>query len=289
VFSGPAGLVHKYGDGELLLETEVISNEDNIWWVDAASVPTDYTTLEAVITIPYTFGEPILRGARTDTPTEISLAAAQGILTANMQAWTFATGTPDGTAIKTVSGRAATKVAVVNTLGVVGDLEKVDDGNGGITLSLGLGLNNFLEPQIVNLNNAVEESDGYYVYYALPSGRDAKMLGRISIPYFQDTNLAAAVVAEVQGLNAGGAIPALTVNYRTLAYPATAKAMASSWEGTFTLPASVIAANTALIVEAASADRFNVTSRGTVFLEVGYDTPSEDIKITRFGVVLYTI
>ena len=147
----------------------------------------------------------------------------------------------------------------------------------------------FLEPQIVNLNSAVEASDGYYVYYGLPAGRNAKMIGRISLPFFQDANLAAAVVAEVQGLSGGGAIPALNINYSTKDYPTAPVAMGSSWDGTFTLPTPAIANNTALIVEADIGDRFNVTSRGTIFLEIGYNSPSEDIKITRFGVILYTI
>jgi hypothetical protein len=289
IFSGPASLVRIYGDGKLLLETEVLSNEDNIWWVDAVTVPTDYTDLEAVITTPYTFGEPILRGARTDTPDEITLSAEQGILTTNMKPWVEEVGPAQDTAVGSVNGRTATIVPVVSSVGVLGDLEKAEDGNGGVVISLGLGLNSFIEPKIVNLNNAIEVTDGYYVYYALPAGRDAKMLGRISIPYFQDANLEAAVVAEVQGLSGGGAIPALNVNYRTIEFSDTEKALPSSWEGAFTLPTPAITANNQLVVEADGGDRFNVTSKGTVFLELGFDTPSEDLKITRFGVVLYTI
>ncbi len=289
IFSGPASLVRIYGDGKLLLETEVLSNEDNLWWVDGVTVPTDYTVLEAVIVTPYTFGEPILRGARTDTPDELSLAAEQGILTVNMKDWDISAGTPSNVAIKSLSGRSAETTPNVSSVGVLGDLEKVEDGNGGVVISLGLGLNSFIEPKIVNLNNAIEVTDGYYVYYALPAGRDANMRGRISIPFFQDANLAAAVVAEVQGLEAGGAIPALVINYRTIEYSSPEQPLPSSWEGSFVLPTPVITANNQLVVEADILDRFNVTSKGTVFLEIGFDSPSEDIKITRFGVVLYTI
>jgi hypothetical protein len=289
IFSGPASLVRVYGDGSLLLETEVLSNEDNIWWVGATDPNGDYTTLEAVITTPYTFGEPILRGARTDTPTEISLAANQGILTANMQPWDVTDGTPSNKAIKSLNGRSAETTPVVSSVGVLGDLEKAEDGNGGVVISLGLGLNSFIEPKIINLNNAIEVTDGYYVFYSLPAGRDASMLGRISIPYFQDANLEAAVVAEVQGLSDDSAIPELYVNYRTVEFSDTEKALPSSWEGTFTLPTPAITNNNQLVVEADPGDRFNVTSKGTVFLEIGFDEPPEDLKITRFGVVLYTI
>ena len=289
IFATVPGSIRIFGDGQLLAETEVTSNLDNIWWVDAVSVPTDYTVLEATITMPYTFGEPVLRGARTDTPDEILLSADQGILTANMQTWQTGDDTPDGTAIRSIVGRTYKTVPVVTDVGVLGDLQKSTDSEGKVTISLGLGLNSFIEPQIVNLNNAIEETDGYYVYYAIPAGRDAKMLGRISLPFFQDAELEAAVVAEVQGLSGGGAIPALNVNARAVDYADTEQSLPSSWAESFTLPTPAISVNSQLVVEADSGDRFNVTSRGTIFLEIGYDTPSEDIKITRFGVVLYTV
>jgi hypothetical protein len=288
IFATVPGSIRVFGDGELIAETVIVSNLDNIWSLSIDPSVT-YTVIEATITMPYTFGEPVLRGARTDTPEEILLSAEQGILTANMQDWQTEADTPDGTAIRSIVGRTYKTVQVVTDVGVLGDLQKSTDSEGKITISLGLGINSFLEPQIVNLNNAIEESDGYYVYYALPSGRDAAMLGRISLPFFQDAVLEAAVVAEVQGLSGGGAIPALNIDYSVKAYPSVAVAMGSSWDGSFTLPTPAIANNEALIVEADPSDRFNVTSRGTVFLKVGYDTPAEDIKITRFGVILYTV
>lgn len=292
LFPNIPGLIRLYGDGDLLLDTEVIANSDNIWWVDSAPVPSDpadYGTIEAAITTPYTFGEPILRGARSDTPTELLLSADQGILTANMAPWDTTIGGAVAQAVTGLSGRVATLGPVVSSVGVIGDLEKIEDSNGGVVLSLGLGLNQLIEPQIVNLNNAVEASDGYYVYYALPTGRDAALLGRISIPYFQSATLEAAVVAEVHGQSGGGAIPALNVNYSVKNYPAALSFMGSTWDGTFNMPTPAIAANHALIVEADAGDRFNVTSKGTVYLEIGFDSPAEDIKIARFGLILYVV
>jgi len=287
IFATVPGSIRIFGDGVLLWTTETVNNLDNIW--ANADLSLSYTILEATITLPYSFGEPILRGARTDTPDEIELSAIQGILTANMKDWTTESGTPDGTAVQSIAGRTSTITPVVTGIATVGDIEKSESSQGLVTLSLGLGLNSFIEPQIVNLNNAIEVSDGYYVFYALPAGRDSAMLGRISLPYFQDANLAAAVVAEVHGLGGGGAIPALSINYSAREYAATEQAMPSAWDGSFTLPTDSISANTAKIVEADVGDRFNITSKGTIFLELGYDTPSEDIKITRFGVVLYSL
>lgn len=293
LFPNIPGLIRVYGDGDLLLDSEVIANTDNLWWVDASvptpSEPTDFGQLEAAITTPYTFGEPILRGARSDTPTELELSALQGILTANMAPWTTLIGGASAQAVVGVAGRQATLGPVVSSVDVLGDLTKVEDSNGGVVLSLGLGINQFIEPKIVNLNNALEASDGYYVYYALPSGRDAAMLGRITIPYFTGANLKAAVVAEVHGLAGGGAIPALNVNYSVKNYPAALQYMGSTWDGSFTLPTPAIAANNALIVEADAGDQFEVTSKGTVYLSLGYDSPAEDIKIARFGLILYVV
>jgi hypothetical protein len=294
LFPQVPGYTRIFADGNLLSETEVIANKDNIWWVDATlptpTVPTDYTELEAFITTPYTFGEPILRGARSDTPTEIVLSADQGILTANMASWSTVDGGPSAKAVIGLSGREATLGSVVSSVEVIGDLEKSESAQGAVTLSLGEGINRFIEPYITNLNNAVEASDGYYTYYALPAGRDASMLGRISIPYFSGASLEAAVIAEVYGLAGGGAIPALTVEHSAKAYPSSQVAMNSAWDDTFTLPTPSIDANNTLIVEALEADRFLVTSRGTVYVSLGFDNGlSEDIRIVRFGVILYTV
>ncbi len=296
LFPNVPSIIRVYGDGDLLLETEVVANRDNIWWLGDAPVPSDpddYGTLEVAITTPYSFGEPILRGARSDTPTELLLSADEGILTANMAPWDVSDIDPNNHPAKAVvelDGRQAKFGSVVADIATVGDIEKSENSNGLVTLSLGLGINQFIEPEIVNLNNAVEASDGYYVYYALPNNRDSALLGRISIPYFQDANLEAAVIAEVHGLSGGGAIPALNVNYSVKNFPSTLSYMGSAWDGSFTLPTPSIDTNNSLIVEADAGDRFLVTSKGTVYLEVGYDNLlGEDVKIVRFGLILYVV
>jgi hypothetical protein len=293
LFPNVPSLIRIYGDGDLLLETEVIANVDNIWWLGQGPVPSapdDFGTLEVAITTPYSFGEPILRGARSDTPTELLLSADQGILTANMSPWAIEDVTEQATAIVGLDGRTAERGPMVSRVDVIGDLERSVNSQGVVTLSLGLGLNQFIEPQIVNLNNSIEASDGYYVYYALPSSRNASMLGRISIPYFTGANLAAAVVAEVHGLSGGGSIPQLTVNYSVKNYPSLVSYMGSVWDGSIVLPTPAIPANNALIVETAEEDRFLVTSKGTVYVELSLDNIiGEDVKIARFGVILYVV
>lgn len=286
IFATVPGSVRVFGDGVLIAETEIVGNLDNLWGLSGDPSGT-YTVLEAVAVLPYTFGEPVLRGATSDTPDEIELSAQQGILKANMAAWQFSAGTPDGTALKTLSGRAAETVPVVTGINVVAPLDKGVSAQGIVTLSWAGGINTFLEPEIVNLNNSIEATDGLYVYYALPAGRDASLIGRISLPYFEGT-LKAAIVAEVQGLAGGGAIPQLAANYIVHPYPSTEQALAGAVTGPILLPADVISANSVKIVEVDSLSRFDVTARGTVYLHLGYDTPAEDIKITRFGLILYT-
>lgn len=285
IFATVPGAVRIFGDGVLLAETEVIGNEDNLWWVTAGTDPTDYAVLTATITMPYTFGEPVLRGARTDNPDEILLSALQGILTVNLTDWTYEDVAAIGKAVVAFDGRTAKRSPVVSEVAVVGDLqETTNQATGLVTLSLGQGINTFIEPQIVNLNNAIEANDGYYTYYALPADRDSFMLGRISLPYFSGATLQATIVAEVQGLAAGGAIPALAVSYAVQPYQDVATPMPSAWDASITLPTDVIPANNGKIVAAVAT--FAVTSKGAIHIKLGFDTPTEDIKITRFGVIL---
>jgi len=289
IFSTIPGIIRIYGDGVLLLETalSIYNNVDNLWSDDVTSPAVTYTTLEAVITIPYSFGEPVLRGARSDTPSEIVLSALQGILTANMVPWTYDdVQPPTGFAVMSLNGRQALRSPVVVAVEVAGNLQK-QESSGTVTISDGA-IGTFLEPQNVNLNNAIEANDGFYTYFSLPAGRDAFMLGRISLPYFTGT-LKAAVIAEVYGLSVGGAIPALAVSYIAKDYPSVAQSMPSAWDASFTLPTPEIAAGNALIVEADIGDQFAITSKGTVYLKLGFNSPSEDIKIARFGVILYTV
>lgn len=290
IFGTIAGHVRVFGDGTLATDDILIANKDNIWSFIGDPTVTYTETIEASAILPYSYGEPLLRGAKSNTPEELLLSALQGILTVDMAPWAYEDVAAVGKAVTAFDGRTAQRVPVITSVNAVGDiLAPVNPVTGEMTLSLGQGINTFLEPAIVNLNNAIEANDGYYTYYALPADRDSFMLGRISLPYFSSGTLMAAIVAEVVGQSGGGAFPALTVSHITKPYPVTDESRPSAWDATFALPTPTVAANNGRIIEADVGNRFAVTSRGTVYLKVEFDTPSEDIKITRFGVILYTV
>jgi len=280
--------VRVFADGQLLTGNEIAVTVDNIWWMLASPVPTEFVNFTVTVIIPFSFGEPIIRSAYTNTPDDLELQAVQGRLSVDQKPWISGSSAPAARAVSQISGRTKSFTPVVSQLAGAGGLVVTTDSEGRAVVSDERGLEVLVEPQIVNLNNAIEATDGIYTYYAFPATRTCTMIGRIALPRFDSTiTVEAQLIAEVEGLQVG-AFPDLFGEVIVLpaADGVTPVPMPVAWGSPLTLAGKAIAANNMDLLSTVEADWVPVTSEGLVYLRLTAAVSAVDLNIMRFGIKL---
>ena len=282
--------------GTILATTQVVINSDNVWWVEAATNPaTVYTEYIMYASVPVSYGEPIVRGAKSNYPLELAVSASQGMLTIDPVAWALGTATASGTALKSVSGKTYNTTPVISSLANAGGAAiSVNLTTGAATIGLDSSFEAMIDADIVNLDNAVQSVDSPFAYFTLPANRTAEIIGRVPIPKYDTGTLVAAAFAEVRGINGATVLtpinfPALTVTMTFVPSPdPTPIALGSlvPLVTSFALFSSV--QDTLYYSETPDpAGHIAVSSEGMLYIKISIAAGSYDKDIFRFGAILY--
>ena len=297
LFSIVPGAVTVIGDGTILGTDKVVVNDDNIWWMDNASLPTAYE-LWVYAAIPYSYGEPILRGAQTNKPEELTVTAEQGMLTIDPADWAQEGATANSrTCISGIAGRKYTKSEQISQVLEGPGVTVTVDSEGKATVSASQQVEALIDADLTNLDNAVESSDGSFVYFTLPADRDASFTGVCAIPKFDGTATihaaAFAVRRGIFGATVGSPItfPELTVDmtfvptakgepYVDISSPST---LATSLAGESTVQERLYYQESPEV-----GGRIEVESEGQLFVKISIAAGNYDKDIFRYGIILYT-
>ena len=281
-------------DGEIADDTQIIVAEGTVWWTGAGDPDTHSIILYVIL--PFTYGEPILRGAISDTPDELEVSAVQGMLHLGLPSWEYeSTVGNERTAVHDISARTMTLTKIVSDIVPAAGSSitvNTNESTGVVALGLEAVSENLIDAMSVNLDNAVESSADGFSYITLPAGRVSSFVASCRCPKWTAGTFtcSAAVFAEVRGPLGQTSFPAITVdiivvNRPTVALPVVIPVSSVSKA----LPSVATTAVTSLYyTEVASGDRVVVTPESVVYLKFNGANLAYDRDIFRFGIKIYT-
>jgi len=175
LYTGAGAFVLK-DSGTILNDEYILFDEQNVWILDEDSPSED---IVAYIANPNAHGPNIVRAITTDTPEYLGFKVENGLCTATLKEPTVDEEEDDSIeAVKSIAGNVVTKGKVVTQViaGLGISLTSEDgDGHGKCIINAVQGYGDMKDADIVNLNNAIQRTDGGLVYSVFPSGRDSSM------------------------------------------------------------------------------------------------------------------
>ena len=165
-----------YESGTILNDTYIEINDNNVWVKDTLPPIED---IIAHIAQPDAHGPSIIREARTDTEAYISLSVVNGTLNISFKDASYDPNIDDSfTVVKDIvdnimkRGPVATQVVAGEGISVSSE---DNEGHGRCVVSLLSESDKIVDADIVNLNNAIQRTDGGLVYSVFPGNRDSSM------------------------------------------------------------------------------------------------------------------
>ena len=289
LFSIFPGAVKLSADGSILYANSVVVNDDNIWWVGAGN-PNSKVNVECYSMIPFSYGEPIVRGARTDYPAELLISAVQGMLTINPVPWSLRTQEASGFAVSGVLGREYDRTPVISGLtSGTGAQVDVDPVTGAAVVSLERQVEALLDSELVDLSNAVQVASDPYILFSLPANRISYITGKNPIPKLgTDATFKAAAFMIAKGVTGGGTFPALTATLTFVPSPKTAPVNLAAATVVNTSFATFASSQGYLYYkETPAGDRITITTEGTLYVKIAAASGAYDKDIFRFGIIIY--
>lgn len=281
-------------DGKLLGSSDIVSNSDNIWWLNGTTTPGVFTMFAYT---PFTHGEPIIRAAGTDTPDSLTVAAVSGVLTITDKPFVTATAAASGYAISSILNRSAGKTPVISSVVQGAGITATTNTTTGVcTISSTQSVGALIEAEVVDLSNAVEEVSDPHFYYNLPASRVASIIGRCKLPQYSSGSYSVATWAWVKGITGATVVTPIVFPHLavTMTYIPSPKGSAYVDLGTLTfknttLPSVNSVQDRLYYIETPSADRLACGSEGLFAVKIAHTGGSYDKRIMRFGVILYTV
>lgn len=272
--------VGRHVDGD-----SIVLDENGLWW-------TEVTAPDMVIDVLNTQadarGVAFLHSATTATPEEIALSIANGIVSISMQPWTELTGVTGGNVVKGISGRVISKGAVVETVAVGSGLSQ-----GGTATNPVIALtefhNLFIDAGIINLNNAVTESESPLVLTKFPQGRLASVDCKAQLPDLGTASYEAYITLYVYGTGSLVDGDTIAVSAEVLPTPMVAGVLTSVPTGFPSVMADIPAGIQIYKLVCATAIDCDALTRGAIFFNIEIDSPVADIKVLSFGVELQLV
>lgn len=162
--------------GTVLNETYIEFTRENVW---IKSVDAPEEKIVAHIAYPNSHGPSIIRAATTDTPAYLKLVDVNGLLTVTRKPIeTSAVDNSSYIVVKDIADNVMSKGPVVTKItpgpGITLLSEDLD-GHGSCVVGLYSETDRIVDADIINLNNAIQRTDGGLVYSVFPADRDSSM------------------------------------------------------------------------------------------------------------------
>ena len=294
LFSIFPGAVKLSANGAIQYADSVVVNDDNIWWIGAGD-PNSFINVECYSTIPFSYGEPILRGARTDYPAELLISAVQGMLLINPIPWELRALAASGFALSMVEGRLYDQTRVISSLKAgPGALVNVNLVTGAAVVSLERQVEALLDSELVDLSNAVQVAAYPYILFSLPANRLSYVTGKNTIPKLgSDVTFKAAAFMMAKGIQGGTSgtpivFPQLGVTMTFVSSPKTgAVNLAAAIVKNTIFPAFPSVQDWLYYSETAAGDRIDITTEGTLYTRIDGASDAYDKDLFRFGIIIY--
>lgn len=268
---------------------------DNVWYTQAAQ-PQPYNHIVIYTSVPYNYGQPIVRAMRTDTLDELSIQGDNGVVTVNMRDRIMADAGLSGIALSAVSGRTFERTKNVSTVRTQGDgiRSVTNETTGEVVLTASLTNHAKLRAELINFNNAMQVTDGPFVYLAFPTDRTSEMTGVIPCPSLTPLSgfhYELKVFADARGMLGGTpsspvTFPSLSVTVDYLMDPDAGSPvdMTSAPTLSTTLPATPT--DQTMVYRLESPDVMSVNHEGIAYVTLSATSSSGNKNLTGFGIMI---
>lgn len=272
-----------------VVSNDFVANNDNVWYMQDAD-PSSLGALNMYTTVPYNYGQPIVRAIET-TGDDLSIQGVNGVVTINLNPWLPQTPTFSGTAVSYLDGRTVGITPVVTAIYAQGTGITVHPptASGEVVIAVGeSGLGN-LYADVVNLDNAMQVSDGPFILLTFPVDRDSSMIGKIPCPQLDvpsGYHYEIKAFVERRGLGTSGSpisFPTIEVD---LTYLLDAADGAVDIGAAATLSTTIEAEDTIQTEKyyTLAEDALSVTKPGTVYVSLSMDAGALNKSLFDFGV-----
>jgi len=269
-------------DGRRVEAGHILLDENGLWWMEAV-VPTSdiwFNNTAAIV------GDiPVLNTVVNRSPDQLDIEILDGTVYIGHKDYTYADDTAGSTVVKEIVGGVAKRGLVVEKLQVGAGLSLSGTGQGNVTITLAQYHDYQIASQILNLNQAVTEVGGIIPITKFPADRDSKVncsVTLIDLP--DDTLYEAYVYMLVYGI--GSLFSGIDVTLQTLVDPVPAGSVPAVPTGFPSTMEDIPAGTNIYRIEVAQAIDLTGLTKGTMYYELGIDTPGSDIQMLQTGVRL---
>ena len=271
-------------------DENILLDENGIWWIPASPPGCD---LAMTVTSADTKGESLLHVVENLTPDSLTITTVNGRVKIGVKDPEYEEDTAGHLVVKSIAENVAQRGPVVEEIragsGIVATSTAPSaTGQQGTVSIRSVGADGiFLTADVMNLNNAVTDTDAPYVFTLLPTGRTSSVTIALTLPNFG--NLLYDMVVWAQFLNPGASQPAPVIT-DFLISPAPLAGGVVAVAQAATLPAfpATIVPGSLYLLESSAID-VSAFSKGTVFLTLQASNPSVGLKMTNIGVRLSVV
>jgi len=277
-----------------IISNQFVANIDNVWFTQASD-PNLLGELNMFVSVPYNYGQPIVRAIQT-TGDDLSITGVNGVITIDHKPWLPQTPEYNAFAVASIDGRTQQITPVVSALypqeysGI--RIYKNPTTGEHVIDSDASGLGDRYADTI-NMNNSMQTTDGPYVLLTFPEGRDSSMTGVLPCPQLNTAatgfHYELTVFAERAGIIGGTvgvpiSFPAITVNmtYVEKAVEGVPIDISTALTLTDTIPAEDTVQGMKYFTLATAA--LSVETPGTVYVELSMLSDSINRSLYNFGV-----
>lgn len=277
--------------GTMLNDSYIQFNTDNIWILDTVSPIED---ILAFVAYPNSHGPNIIRAVTTDTPNYLSFQIDDGLLNIHRKATETAVSEDESEwAIKSLADNVQTKGRVVTKIVAGPGIEAAStagDGRGAIVVSMESEADKMHDADIINLNNAIQRTDGGLVYSVLPAARDSSITSVVNLSEWSGADRRLKIRAWVRGFSDGSHIPALSLNILVFPKPApTGTSLPTEISSIIPVGSVSTEISKYYLCEADLGAMVTVTQASQIQYRLSPQAqPASDILILRQGVTVYT-
>jgi hypothetical protein len=266
-------------------------DENGIWWFD--EMPPD-CDLDMTVTSADTKGEALIHVIQNLTPDSLDITTTNGRTKIGDKPFAPSTlETPGHVVVKGITDRSLLMGPVVEEIrggaGIIATSNNPSDtGHQGIVSIRDVGADGvFLEASLLNLNNAVTDTDAPFVFTLFPSGRVSSATAKRTLPNFGTVQYQMVLWAQFLAPEPSQVAPVVT-DYLIAPAPDAAGVTPVPQVASFPAFPASISPGDLYLVESSPIDA-TVFSKGTVFFTLQSDNPSAGLKMVNLGVRLIVL
>jgi hypothetical protein len=266
-----------------MFESLILLDENGIWWFDAAAPDGD---IEMLVTSADARGAALLHTIQSQSDV-ITITNTNGRVVVDFAGFTDSTDVAGSEVVKNITDAGVQeKGHVVEDIAVGPGLNltaSVNGDRGSVVIEQALFDDVFYPAQILNLNNAVTDTDGGQVFTQFPSNRDASVNFSVTLPNLGTATYELYIFANFLSPDASQAAPLLDSIFLTPTPDAAGVTPVAQAANTFPAFPGVVSVGDVYLLESVTAIPLAGFSRGVLSFRIRANKPSKALSLVNAG------